>query len=472
MGQPEQGPTAVLARWAATVDGANIPPRVRERTAHLLLDAIASALAGRHGDETGQVEAVVGEIAEGDVATVIGAGRSSRIGAALLNGYQVTAVTVCDVYRPNLCHVTPEIVPPALAAAEGRAATGRDLVTAVAVGLESTTRIGRGINYAAFRQRGWHSPGVIGAFGGAAAAGRVLGLDPDRMRYAFGLAGAQAAGTFAHWGTPTIKFHQAHGSTAGLLAASLAAQGFRASEEVLAHPDGGVFNAYSDGGTPGAVVAGLGEEWELERISMRLWPAASSIQSVVSAIFDLIDAHDLRPDDISRMTISLSEPTYRMHGEMGWDDKFRALLSTRYAASVVLHDRACWLDQFEPHRIADPAVRAFASDRIDVRPDPEIESTGAAVEVERTDGERVAVRRAIPKGDAGDPLSEAEIVDKFRLAARGILTDASAEEALQLLAAVEELDDVDRLMASLRVEDAPSRRAPAHAAGTVSQMER
>lgn len=444
------GPTGVLARWAATIDAAEIPERVRLRSAHLLLDTIASALAGRWGDETEQVEAAARDIADGDAASVIGAGRLSRIGAALLNGYQVTAVTVCDVYRPNLCHVTPEIVPPALAAAEGRALSGRDLVTAVTVGLETTTRIGRGIHYAAFRERGWHSPGVIGAFGGAAAAGRVRRLDPDRMRYAFGLAGAQAAGTFAHWGTPTIKFHQAHGSTAGLLAATLAERGFLASEEVLTHPDGGIFNAYSDGGDGDAVVAHLGEEWELERISMRLWPAASSIQSVLSAVFDLVEAHDLRPDDVRRMTITLSEPTYRMHGEMGFDDKFRALLSTRWAAAVVLHDRAGWLDQFAPERLADAAVRAFAADRIEVRSDPAMETTGASVRVERVSGDPIEVHRRVPKGDADDPLTEDEIVDKFRRSARGILSEDRAEEALRLLLGIEELDDVDRLMALLR----------------------
>jgi 2-methylcitrate dehydratase PrpD len=450
--------TATLAAWAASVTASDIPGRTRTRTAHLLLDTVASALAGRHGDETAQIEAVARDIADGDGATGIGAGRLSRIGAALLNGYQVTAVTVCDVYRPNLCHVTPEVVPPALAAAEGRGVNGRDLVTALAVGLEATTRIGRGINYTAFRQRGWHSPGVIGTLGGAAAAGKVLGLDGEQMRYALGLAGAQAAGTFAHWGTPTIKFHQAHGATAGLVAATLAQHRFRTSDEILTHPDGGIFNAYSDGGTPEAVTAGLGEEWELERISMRLWPTASSIQAVVSAVFDLIEAHDLRPDDVSRMTITLSEPTYRMHGEMGWDDKFHALLSTRYAASVVLHDRACWLDQFEPDRISDPAVRAFAADRIEVRSDPGIEVTGAAVEVARADGGTVSIRRPVPKGDADDPLSQAEIVDKFQRAARGILPDERADEALRLLLGVEELDDVDRLMALLRTD----RRTPTH----------
>ena len=163
-----------------------------------------------------------------------------------------------------------------------------------------------------------------------------------------------------------------------------------------------------------------------------------------------VEAHDLRPADVRRMTVTLSEPTYRMHGEMGFEDKFRALLSTRWAAAVVLHDRAGWLDQFTPERLADPAVRAFAQDRIDVRSDPAMATTGASIEVERISDEPVSVHRAVPKGDADDPLSEEEIVDKFRRAARGIVAENRSEEALRMLLAIEELDSVDRLMAALR----------------------
>ena len=82
------------------------------------------------------------------------------------------------------------------------------------------------------------------------------------------------------------------------------------------------------------------------------------------------------------MTITLSETTYRLHGEMGWDTPFRALLSTRYTAAVVMHDRECWLDQFTPARIADPTVDAFARERIKVVADPAMPLTGAAVEIE------------------------------------------------------------------------------------------
>ncbi len=443
------GPSRVLADWSSGVASGDVPGPIRERTAQLLLDTIASAIAGRHGDETAQIESVAMQVAAGDEATILGGARLSRLGAALLNGYQVTAVTVCDVYRPNLCHVTPEVVPPALAIAEGRGISGSDLVTALALGLETTVRVGVGIGYAAFRERGWHSPGVIGPFGGAVAAGRLLGLDPERMRWALGLAGSQAAGTFAHWGTPTIKFHQARGSAAGLLAATLAEQGFRASDEILAAPDGGIFVSYSDGGDPAATVDRLGEHWELERISLRLWPTASSIQGVVSAIFDLINTHDLRPDEVERMEIRLSDTVYKLHGEMAYDNRFRALLSTRWSAAVVLHDRRCWLDQFTPERIADPAVTDFAANRIGVSADPGMPVNGAAIDVTLRDGRHLVVRRDVPRGDADDPLSTDEIVEKFRLACEGILPSDRAERAIELLLDIERLANIDVVLGQL-----------------------
>jgi len=449
MEQGEVAPSATLAAWAASIQHGGIPPHVRERTVSLLTDAVASALAGRHAAETAQIEGVARYIAPGTEATAIAGGRFSRIGATLLNGYLITGLTVCDVYRPNHMHVTPEVVPPALAIAEARGLSGNELITALAVGMEVTVRIARGIDYATFRQRGWHSPGVIGPFGGAAAAGKILGLDPDRMLWALGLAGSQSAGTFAQWGTPTVKFHQARGAMAGLLAATMAGQGFRASHEILTHPDGGIFGTYAGGGDAGLVVANLGVEWELERISMRLWPTASLIQGVVSAVFDLIDAHDVRPEDVERMTIGLSESTHRMHGDMGWEDPFRALLSTHYAAAVVLHDRECWLEQFEPERLADPAVSRFATQRIQVVVDDSVPTTGASVETELTDGRQLTIRRDVPKGDADDPLSVDEIVAKFRRAAQGVLPKEQAERALQLLLNIEELSDIDRLMVAL-----------------------
>ena len=248
---------------------------MREHTKNLLLDTLACAVAGHQGEETHQVEALASALAQSNESSVIGGDRLSLAGATLLNGYLVTAVTMCDVHRPTLTHITPEVMPPALAIAERDGLSGRDLLVALAAGCEVTTRVGLGLDFPAFRARGWHGPGVIGPFGAAAAVGRLRGFDAETMAHAFGLAGSQSAGTFAAWGTPTVKFHQCRGALSGLMAALLAEQNFVATKEFLTAKDGGLYNTYSNGGKPEAAAADLGQRWELEQIALRLWPSAS-----------------------------------------------------------------------------------------------------------------------------------------------------------------------------------------------------
>jgi 2-methylcitrate dehydratase PrpD len=447
-------PSHDLAAFVVGLGYEKLPARVVERTKDILLDTVASAIAGHHGEETGQIEAVARALGRSEEATVIGGGMLSLAGATLLNGYLITAVTVCDVHRPTLCHITPGVIAPALAMGERLNASGRDLLTAIVAGLETTTRVGVGTNYPAFRARGWHAPGVIGPFGGAAAVGSLLGLDVDRQVYAFGLAGSQSAGTFAAWGTPTVKFHQARGAVSGLMAGLLGEQGFPAATEILVHPDGGLFNTYSDGGLPELVTRDLGRHWELENISLRLWPAASSIQSVITAMFALIEQHELRPETDHHIRIGLSDTVYKMHGTIGWEGKFRALLSTRYVASVVLADRRCWLDQFTPERTQDPAVAKFAQERVSVEVDPSVEGNGAMVEVTDRDGRSYVDRRAAPRGDATDPLSRGEIVEKLRMSSAGRFSDASVERLIQLVTNIEQVERVGELCTALRTPTA------------------
>src|SRR5919106_6783454 len=178
-------PTQTLAQFASTLDYERIPARTREYTKDLLLDALACAVAGHQGEETHQVAALASTLAQSTESSVIGGERLSLAGATLLNGYLVTAVTMCDVHRPTTTHVTPELVPPALAIGERDAAPGRELLVSIAMGCEVTTRVGLGLDYPAFRARGFHGPGVIGPFGAAAAVGRLRRFDAETMAKAF-----------------------------------------------------------------------------------------------------------------------------------------------------------------------------------------------------------------------------------------------------------------------------------------------
>ena len=440
----EARPSQVLARFTADLRYGDIPEEARERARDLIFDAIGIALAGHQGEETPQVAALARALGASQEATVIGGEPLSLAGATVLNGYLISAITAIDAYVPAMCHMMPEILPPALAIAERDEVSGEHFLVAIAAGLEVATRVARGLNYPAFRSRGWHAPGVVGPFGGAAAVGKLLGQPEGRQLAAFGLAGSQAAGTFACWGTPTVKFHQCRGALSGLLAGLLAEQSFRSSEEVLTHPDGGIFNAYSDGGDPEAVVADLGQRWELEQISLRLWPCA--IPTLLTALFELIDRHGARPEDVERARVVVDPAAHRSYQAFARPrGRFEAMLSPEYITTVVLHDRAAWLEQFGPARYDDAGLRRFMEERVETAPDPALPRQAVRLELRTRGGQDLVVRVDHARGSPGNRATRAELIEKFHRCAQDRLPASTAEQALESVLRLEELGSVRQL---------------------------
>jgi len=443
--------TEVLADFAANLKYEDLPERVVQHCKTVLLDTLACAVAGHLGEETHQVAALASSLAQSEESSVIGGERLSLAGATLLNGYLITAVTMCDVHRSTLTHITPEVVPPALAIAERDNLSGRDLLVALAAGFEITTRVGIGLDYPAFRARGWHGPGVLGPFGAAAAVGRLRGLRTETMAKAFGLAGSQSAGTFAAWGTPTVKFHQCRGALSGLMAALLAEQDFLATREFLTAKDGGLYNTYTNGGRPAEATADLGKRWELEQIALRLWPSASSIQGLNTAMFDLIEQHDITPGQVKSVRVSLSEPTFKLHGNFDrYKGKFEALLSAHYSAAVILHDNEMTLSQFEPARYEDAKLRRFAAEQVQVTPDRWLSGVQSAVTIEMADGRTLSARCEYPRGSFENPLSSAQIQRKFETYAPQRLSNSAVAAVIDGVGKLEQLGSVRKLLDSLR----------------------
>src|SRR5215813_6312724 len=443
--------TQALAAFAAGLRFDDLPAKVREHCKLMLLDALACALAGHQGEETHQVEALASALAQSQEASVIGGDRLSLAGATLFNGYLITAVTMCDVHRPTLTHITPEVIPPALLIAERDGLSGRNLIAAIATGSEVMTRIGIGLDPEAFRAKGWHGPGVLGPFGAAAAIGRLLRFDSDTMARAFGLAGSQAAGTFAAWGTPTVKFHQCRGALSGLMAALLANEKFVATREFLTAPDGGLYHSYVSSAHPQAAIADLGQRWELEQIALRPWPAASSIQGMMTAMFDIVEKHKVDAAQVKTLRIALSQPVFDLHGNLAkYQGKFEALLSAHYVAAAILHDRELTLAQFDPKRYDDLKLRRFA-ERVEVRAEPGLRGVAALVDVETVPGESFSARCDQPLGAPENRLSRAQIDAKFRTYAPGRLSPSHVADVIDAVARLEHLASVRTLTDVLRV---------------------
>jgi 2-methylcitrate dehydratase PrpD len=447
----EVEPTEVLAQTFSDLDLATVSAPAREHAVNLLLDAFVCALAADHAEDTRAFSAMADTIGEAGASSVLGDSRRRSIASAvLLNGFRITAVTACDVYAPAELHSTPAVVPPALAVAERDGATGHDLLRAVIVGIETAVRLANAFDRTEYRARGWHSPGVIAPFGGAAAVASLLGLDATRTRDALAIAASQAAGTWVQRGTPTVKFHQARAALAGLMGGLLAAEGFAGSSRVMTGPEGGMFAAYARG-NPSAALDRIGDLWLLEQVSLRLWPGSARLQPVIAAAAKVVNGSQLAWADIDRAEIRVA-PTIAKAQAWAADPSstFEALASIQFSVAVTLRYGAAAPARFSASSYTDPELRTFMADRIEVVGDESIEAQAARVRVTTSDGTHHEAFVDIPPGDPRRPATSADLAGKAHLFGDDRIGPANVDELISRVRAIEQEPDLGTILTLAR----------------------
>ena len=450
---PEVGTTLQLAAFVANVGYEDIPENVLSKARALMLDAVGCSLAGWAAQEIEQVIRLGRELGTASTSTIIGSAEpTSLLGATIINGYLTTGITACDVYTPLHFHATPEVIPVCLALAEEVHATGKELMTAVVVGLEVACRIARSLDSAEFRQRGWHSPGVVGPMGAAAAAAKLLNLDAKGVRRAIALAFSQASGTLASWPTTAVKFHQARGAGAGLMSGLLACEEFEASAEPLEAPDGGLYASYAPG--EGAkVIENLGSDWELLNISLRRWPGATPIQALLTALLTYDQGPLPTQDQIKTVAIHVPPRTQKAHESSEIPTTtFEALLSFHFVAASVLEKGYFWIDLVAPDRLGSKETRNFVAEKVRLVADESVPIGGVAVYMETIDGKKIEIRQDAALGTPINPLSDVHLHEKFLKGASGRLSPEAAERLLESLIEPDRYVDSAEITALMRPE--------------------
>lgn len=406
---------ALAATFALKTSWSDIPPAARARVTDLALDAIACAVTGRDAPARDTVASAVRALFGGGDSLVIRDEPASPAAAAFLNGWQTTATTMCDVYRPRMCHVTPVVLPALLASATDDTPV-TEALAAFAVGIELTVRLCDAMDPVLYTGARWHSPGVIGPYGGATTAARLAGADAGLLRRAWGAAGQHSGGTFAVIGSPGVKTTQGRGAQAGVVAAGLAAYGHGGHPDAWSHPDGGLFAAY-DAGDTALATSDFGERWALLGISLRRWPASSSLQTVIESVLALRTA-----DAPISLEVRLPRASFKLCSAVGWDDQLSALQSARWVAAATWLDGDCWLDQFADARRADQVAGDLAA-AVTVTEDPTLAEGAAIVTAVRFDGTSETVRRDLMPGSPTRPLGRDEIVAKLSRAGGSSFAD-------------------------------------------------
>ena len=209
----------------------DIPEDARTVAGQCILDWYGCALAGSREP--------LSEILRDEFASasgrcqIVGTDRTTTpTAAALINGAAGHALDFDDTHTRMGGHPTVPVYPAALAQAQEIEATGEQLLTAFIVGIEVESRIGTLVGPVPYT-RGWHSTSTIGVYGAAAAGCHLLGANQEQFGHALGLAGSQASGLKANFGTMTKPFHAGHAAERGLLAARLAVRGFTSNPEVI-----------------------------------------------------------------------------------------------------------------------------------------------------------------------------------------------------------------------------------------------
>jgi aconitate decarboxylase len=345
-----------------------------------------------------------------------------------------------DLHAAAVIHGAAQVVPAALAVAGLRAAgndraaagvpTARELALACVAGFEVGARIGLATGRAQL-SRGFHPSPNTGLFSAAATAGRLLGLDEQGVRHAFGIAASSGGYLMAaQYGAMVKRMHPGRSAQAGVLAALLAARGFTGIDKVIEQPYGGFAHAYAGIGPEALtqIVADLGRRWETMRFSVKAYPCCGSNHTSVDALRAILDRlPDLKPDDIE--SIHVASSTLTAH-HVGWpyapDSVTSAQMNLGYTLAVFAVDRELFVDQFGVDRIDDPRVVDLAQ-RVIVVSDPDIDREGmdgrhhVRLTVITRDGERHVeeVRHAL--GSSHRPLSPDAVAAKYRQLAAAVL---------------------------------------------------
>ena len=443
--------TVTLAAFAADFPARAIPEPVTERALALMVDLIGSGIRAAHAAQsTPAVLAMIARLglAGGAECTVFGLNRRYGAGAAaLLNGMFGHSLDFDDTHADSSLHPSAPVVPAALAAAELTGASGAELLAAIVVGFETCCRLGMALDPTAHYARGFHPTATAGTFGAAAAAGRLFGLDAARMADAFGVAASQASGSlqFLVNGAWNKRYQVGEAAMKGLMAASLAAEGFVGAADALEGIHG-FLNGYSDGADPARATAELGRSWETLRIGVKPYPACRYTHAAVDGILALRARNGWQAEEIAAITVGLHRNGITLVGApLAAKRRARSIVegqfSMPFAAAVALLRGGFGWDDYD--LLGAPAAEALA-ERVDVVRDESLEGLrhpfGAPLEI-RARGETHRLRIPDPSGEPETFPDAAAAGAKFAALAGPVL-NRGAEDVLRRLRGLASAPDI------------------------------
>lgn len=447
-------PSAELAKFASGLKFSDIPEVVASRCEDLLLDTMASILAG----STARAVKAIAKYAElmgpatGQSEDYVNRRLTSPVFAAMVNAAAAHVVEQDDVHNGSVFHPAAVVFPPAIAVAQAIGASGEELITAAVAGYEVGIRIGEFLGRSHYKI--FHTTGTAGTVAAAVTVGRLLKLDPEQMLNAIGSGGTQAAGLweFLRDAADSKQLHTAHAASSGLTAAYLAKDGFTGARRILEGLQG-MGAGMSTDADPAKLVDRLGSRWALAETSFKYHASCRHTHPAADALQAVMREHGLKASDIASVVTRVHQGAIDVLGPVTdpqtvHQSKFSmgtvlALIALKNSADLANFDRA----------LKDQEVAAFR-DLVTMELDEEVDTAYpqrwiGKVTVTTRDGRVLEGRVDEPKGDPGNTLSRPEIEDKsLRLGTYlGAATDQQVKQLIQTIWNIRKQDKLGALLA-------------------------
>lgn len=421
-----------------------IPQDLRRRAVHHILDATGIAFASSRLD--------FARIALDGLAPLAGAGsvpvfghqlRWSPRDAAIINGLLCHGLDYDDTHLQGIVHPTVTQFPAALSTAVLAGRSVDELVTAFVLGSESAVRIASAAA-GGFHKKGFHPTGICNAMAAALTCGRLLGLDTNQLCNAQGIALSMASGTleFIADGAWTKRLHPGWAASAGLTAASMAKAGYVGASAPYSGRFGlfGAFQSDDAVWDPATVTDRLGDHWQFFGTAIKPYPACHLTHGCIDAAIALSRQANGSFSEIEAVTAlvardmvpSICEPSAaKKRPRTGYEAQF----SIPYLVATALLRGRVSLADLEPEALSDPEILALA-DRVGYEIDPgsgyPLHYSGE-IRLAMKEGTVYSERAQINSGAPDMPVTDQEIVDKFRANAAITLGPASVTRLLDIV---------------------------------------
>ena len=446
--------TETLARFVIDTRASAVPAAVLDAARNAVADTVGVALAGTLEPQGEIATRWIQDVGARRQATFWGHDLGTSVAeAAFANGVCSHALDFDDSHPTMRGHPSATIVPAALAVGEATRAPGHEVLAAYAIGLEVAGKLALCLGNGHYL-RGWHTTATVGVFSATAVAARLWGLDSGALRRAWGTAASQMSGLVRNFGTMTKPFHAGNAARCGVFAAWLARQGFTANDAIF-DGEGSVLDTYrGDDGAPAADLVGrLGKPWETTEpgIYVKRWPCCYSSHRPVGGLFELIEKHALKPEEISEVAVGFlpgaDTALVSLDPRTGLQGKF----SVEYTLAALLLDGKLNLETFTDAMVERPQARALMGKVRRYRiPDDKVYSgisaSGYTELAVTTPRGRFELRVDRVPGSPAWPLTDGDRHEKFMDCAARLLGAPGAERLFDLCQRCGELSDVSELV--------------------------